>query len=131
MFDGHVYALQTQGDRLKATPGLPEVANHDYFVSQRAFFFDLSVWADEAPVDDPAQTLGQDKAELVAIFEACYAATQAPGYQGPQMLHIGGFTPWWCVMSCHNMSCWAQLSLLEQCSRALCAAHLAECPRVS
>ena len=72
-----------------------QVANHDYFVSQRAFFFDLSVWADEAPVDDPEQTLGDDKAELVAIFAACYAATQASGYEGPQMLHIGGFTPWW------------------------------------
>ena len=46
-------------------------------------------------VDDPMQPLGDDKAELVAIFEACYAATQASGYSGPEMLHIGGFTPWW------------------------------------
>ena len=43
------YWSALQGDRLKATPGLPEVANHDYFISQKAFFFDLSVWADEAP----------------------------------------------------------------------------------
>eukprot|EP01051_Picozoa_sp_SAG22_P011778 SAG22_NODE_1163_length_5300_cov_18.540088_3_plen_303_part_00 len=49
------YWSALQGDRLKATPGLPEVANHDYFISQKAFFFDLSVWADEPPVDDPAQ----------------------------------------------------------------------------
>lgn len=80
------YWAALQGDRLKAAPGLPEVANHDYFVSQRAFFFDLSVWADETPVDDPTQPLGDDKAELVAIFEACYAATQASGYNGPEML---------------------------------------------
>ena len=89
------YWSALQGDRLKATPGLPEVANHDYFISQKAFFFDLSVWADEAPVDDPNQPLGSDKAELVAIFEACFAATQVSSYKGPTMLHIGGFTPWW------------------------------------
>ena len=41
------YWAALQGDRLKATPGLPEVANHDYFVSQKAFFFDLSVWVRE------------------------------------------------------------------------------------
>lgn len=89
------YWAALQGDRLKAAPGLPEVANHDYFVAHKAFFFDLSVWADEAPVDDPQQPLGSDKAELVAIFEACYSATQASGYTGPSMLHIGGFTPWY------------------------------------
>lgn len=99
------YWAALQGDRLKATPGLPEVANHDYFVSQRAFFFDLSVWADEAPVDDPTQTLGDDKAELVAIFEACYGATQASGYDGPAMLHIGGFTPWWYKYTSDGQGC--------------------------
>ena len=30
--------------------GLTEVSNHDYFIAHKAFFFDLSVWADEAPV---------------------------------------------------------------------------------
>ena len=84
-----------QGDRLRAAPGLTEVANHDYFIAHRAFFFDLSVWADETPVDDPDQPLGADKAELVAIFEDAYRCTQAEGYAGPTMLHVGGFTPWW------------------------------------
>ena len=32
-----------------------EVANLDWTVAQRGFAFDLGVWADEAPVDDPAQ----------------------------------------------------------------------------
>jgi hypothetical protein len=66
------------------------VANHDYFIAHRAFFFDLSVWDDEAPVDAPNQPLGGDKTELVAIFEAAYYLTQ-----GVKMIHVGGFTPWW------------------------------------
>ena len=89
------YWAALQGDRLKAAPGLTEVSNHDYFISHKAFFFDLSVWADEAPVDDPDQALGGDKAELVAIFESCYRLSQAAAYTGPKMLHVGGFTPWW------------------------------------
>ena len=88
------YWAALQGDRLHAAPGLTQISNHDYFIAHKAFFFDLSVWADEAPVDDPAQTLGGDKAELIAIFEACYEATQAVDYTGPEMLHVGGFTPW-------------------------------------
>ena len=89
------YWAAQQGDRLHAAPGLTEVGNHDYFIAHRAFFFDLSVWADEAPVDDKHQALGADKAELVAIFQAAYDRTHDAGYSGPQMLHIGGFTPWW------------------------------------
>ena len=87
-----------QGERLKATPGLTEISNHDYFIAHKAFFFDLSIWADETPVDDPMQqgaALGADRAELIAIFESAYALTQAKGYSGPEMLHVGGFTPWW------------------------------------
>ena len=52
------YWAAIQGDRLHATPGLTQVANHDYFIAHRGFFFDLSVWGDEVPVDAPNQTLG-------------------------------------------------------------------------
>jgi hypothetical protein len=90
------YWAAQQGDRLGANAGLTEVSNHDYFIAHKAFFFDLSVWADEVPVDDPKQSpLGQDKEELVAIFDAAYTLTQAVDYTGPTMLHVGGFTPWW------------------------------------
>ena len=61
----------------------------------QAFFFDLSIWGDETPVDDPGQALGSDRALLIAVFSSAYNRTQAPGYTGPQMLHVGGFTPWW------------------------------------
>ena len=77
-------------DELHANPILTKVSNHDFFVSKKAFFFDLSVWADEKPVDDPSQPLGADRAEMIAIFEACYNLTN-----GSQMIHVGGFTPWY------------------------------------
>jgi hypothetical protein len=34
------------------------VTNHDYFVSKRAFFFDLALWNDEPASDEPSQKPG-------------------------------------------------------------------------
>ena len=31
------------------------VTNHDYVISRRGFFWDLDVWPDESPNDDPTQ----------------------------------------------------------------------------
>lgn len=73
--------------RLPDTSGqnaLTQVTNHDYFVSRRAFFFDLSVWADEAPVDDPHQPLGTDRSTLLALFSSAYARSR-----GTEMIHMG------------------------------------------
>lgn len=64
------------------------LSNHDFFISQRAFFFDLGVWGDEAPVDDPDQPVGTDRRILEEILEK--TAERADG----GILHIGGFTPW-------------------------------------
>lgn len=64
------------------------LSNHDFFISQRAFFFDLGVWGDEAPVDEPEQPVGVDRTVLEAILASM--AEQAEG----RILHIGGFTPW-------------------------------------
>jgi len=36
-----------------------KLTNHDYFISQRAFFFDLSPWGDEAPNDIPCNRLAR------------------------------------------------------------------------
>ena len=36
------------------------LTNHDYFVSKKAWFFDLHVWRDEVPKDDPQQIAGTD-----------------------------------------------------------------------
>ncbi|MBN1817449.1 MAG: hypothetical protein JW828_08810 [Sedimentisphaerales bacterium] len=65
------------------------LTNHDYFVANRAFFFDLGVWGDEVPVDDPQQTLGTD---LETLKELLLSAYHHGGREN--MIHIGGFVPW-------------------------------------
>ncbi|EQD57136.1 hypothetical protein B2A_04950, partial [mine drainage metagenome] len=49
----------------------------------------LSPWADEVPVDDPAQPLGTDQRTLRAILRSAWNQTH-----GQRMIHIGGFPPW-------------------------------------
>jgi len=65
------------------------LTNHDYFVSQKAFFFDLHVWGDETPVDDPGQKAGTDLATLKELLLSAY---EHGGEE--RMIHIGGFVPW-------------------------------------
>jgi hypothetical protein len=65
------------------------LTNHDYFVSQKAFFFDLHVWGDENPVDDPGQKTGTDLATLKELLLSAY---EHGGKD--RMIHIGGFVPW-------------------------------------
>jgi len=64
------------------------LTNHDYFISHRAFFFDLGPWDDETPVDDPEQPLGTDKQTLQAILSSAYEKNNG------KMIHAGGFVPW-------------------------------------
>jgi hypothetical protein len=65
------------------------LTNHDFFIMHRGFFWDLSVWNDETPVDDPDQPLGTDYATLLRLLKAA-AERLSPG----EMIHCGGFTPW-------------------------------------
>lgn len=65
------------------------LSNHDYFIAHKAFFFDLSPWDDEAPVDDPEQPLGTDTRTLQAIMRSAWERTE-----GKAMIHVGGFVPW-------------------------------------
>ncbi len=69
-------------------PDLHTLSNHDYFIARRAFFFDLSPWGDEPPVDDPQQTLGLDKQTLLDVLRSLQA--KAPR----SIIKIGGFPPW-------------------------------------
>lgn len=64
------------------------LTNHDYFIAHRAFFFDLSPWADEPPTGDPAQPLGADYRTLCDIFGALNAAGEG------EFIKVGGFVPW-------------------------------------
>ncbi|MHC4518901.1 MAG: GxGYxYP domain-containing protein [Planctomycetota bacterium] len=65
------------------------LTNHDFFVANRAFFFDLGVWGDEKPIDDPGQKMGTDLETLKALLLSAYH------HGGKEaMIHIGGFVPW-------------------------------------
>lgn len=63
------------------------ILNRDYVVQKRGFVFDLSIWADETPIDDPTQTLGLDLSTLRSILAT--ADARAPG-----MVHIVDAKPW-------------------------------------
>lgn len=64
------------------------LSNHDFFISKRALFFDLHVWDEEAPVDDPGQAPGTDARTLRTLL-----AGMAEHNAGA-ITHIGGFMPW-------------------------------------
>lgn len=65
------------------------LTNHDYFISKKAFFFDLSPWADEPATDDPTQRPGTDRQILQELLLSAYRQTA-----GREIIHIGGFPPW-------------------------------------
>jgi hypothetical protein len=65
------------------------ISNIDYVVAQRGFFFDLGVWDDEAPVDEPLQPLGSDLAAFRYMLSAAVTATN-----GQDIIRMRGFTPW-------------------------------------
>ncbi len=69
------------------------LTDHDFFISKRGFFFDLSPWADETPVDDPGQLLGTDDKTLRAILLSAYMQIKAKK-PTDRMIHVGGFVPW-------------------------------------
>lgn len=65
------------------------LANHDYYIANRAFFFDLGPWGDEAPVDDSGQPIGTDRDTLIALLRAQYDQNK-----GEAFTTVGGFVPW-------------------------------------
>lgn len=66
------------------------LSNHDFFIAQKAFFFDLSPWGDEAPVDDRAQTPGTDLKTMQELFRLMWTQNG----RGKVFAHLGGFPPW-------------------------------------
>lgn len=65
------------------------LTNHDFFVSKKAFFFDLSPWRDEPATDDPAQPVGTDFNTLQEMLLLAYKQNR-----GEKMCYIGGFPAW-------------------------------------
>ena len=72
----------------QGSPDLHTLSNHDYFIARKAFFFDLSPWADESPNDDPGQPLGADRKEFLHVLRTAYDKA------GGAILKVGGFPPW-------------------------------------
>jgi len=66
------------------------VITRDWAVKNRAFVFDLSVWADEMPKDDPKQKLGTDLVTYKMILDA--VSKQA---DGNHMTELAGFFSFW------------------------------------
>ena len=73
----------------RTNPNHHQLTNHDYFVSRKGFFFDLSPWGDEPATDDPSQPVGTD---LHTLQELLHTADSLGG--GKRMCHIGGFPAW-------------------------------------
>lgn len=64
------------------------VANHDFFISHRAFFFDLGVYGDDVPVDDPRQKPGTDRSTLIDLLRSMNRLSEG------RIMTLGGFLPW-------------------------------------
>ena len=62
------------------------VVTRDWAVKNRSFVFDLSPWGDEAPLDDPGQTLGTDLETYKMILEEMLKQTA-----GNKMTEMAGF----------------------------------------
>jgi len=65
------------------------LTNHDYVISHRGLVFDLNVWEDEAPVDDPRQAPGTDLETLKKLLRSAYDR-----FEGQGVIHVAGFVPW-------------------------------------
>lgn len=66
------------------------LTNHDFFVSKKAFFFDLSPWSDEPATDDKGQQAGADAEILKEMLLLAYRQNN----NGKTFTYIGGFPAW-------------------------------------
>ena len=67
-----------------AAPENHTLCNQDFVIARRGVIFDLGVWDDEAPVDDPEQRLGTDPETLKELLRASYDQIHGPRH------HSGG-----------------------------------------
>jgi len=79
----------------KCSSPYPDLANAgllnaDYWISHKAFFFDLSPWDDEPATDDLEQPPGTDVETLTTILKTANSLNN-----GDEMMICGGFVPWW------------------------------------
>jgi hypothetical protein len=90
--DPHYLAYYPDGYWLKEPGNVAAdhtlLLNHDFFISYRAFFFDLDPWNDEAPNDDPQQKVGTDSKVMLTMLRAAHDRA------GGKPIYLGGFVPW-------------------------------------
>ena len=88
------FAAYYQDQFWKTNPGASvrnhhTLTNHDFFVSKKAWFFDLSPWGDEPATDEPNQPVGTDLATLKEFLLLAYQQNK-----GEKICYIGGFPAW-------------------------------------
>jgi hypothetical protein len=72
-----------------AAPENHTLCNQDFVIARRGVVFDLGVWDDEVPVDDPQQRPGTDPDTLKKLLRAAYDR-----FHGNGVIHVSGFVPW-------------------------------------
>ena len=70
--------------------------NADYYIANKAFFWDLSPDDSIAPIDDRTQPVGTDVATLkqILLSQAKQAEAAAQNGNGTGFYTVGGFVPW-------------------------------------
>lgn len=87
---GAYYIDQKWRDNPTAAPkNHHTLTNHDFFISKKAFFFDLSPWGDEPATDDLTQPVGTDLATMKEFLLEAYKLNN-----GEKMCYVGGFPAW-------------------------------------
>jgi hypothetical protein len=77
------------------------LCNQDFVIARRGVLFDLGVWDDEAPVDDPHQRPGTDATTLRELLRAAYDQ-----FRGNGVIHVSGFIPWAYKYTTHRNLKW-------------------------
>ncbi len=93
-----------------------QLTNHDFFVSKRAFFFDLSPWADEPATDMPSQPDTLDNYLLRTMLNQAYRQNR-----GHHFCYIGGFPCWAFKYTKHAGGCHADVATEWEFSRIISA----------
>jgi hypothetical protein len=70
-------------------PANHTLTNQDYVIAKRGVFWDLHMWDDEAPVDDPGQRPGTD---VETLHQFMRATIDQAGIES--MIHVAGYVPW-------------------------------------
>ena len=65
------------------------VLNSDWVIAQKGIVWDLDVWPDTIPNDDPTASAGLDYEMLKSLLLQSYQLLN-----GDEMIHVVGFTPW-------------------------------------